>query len=777
MKINLLLTNIKNRQNQFKTLKNQNSENRKTQSSAFSKLVLPLNYYTSNLSINFQARCPEDAFAVKDILNLHCPVCGQIMLNKNQIEEIANQLANKTGEKLIRTFEFYEDERNITKDESETEKRSIFRNQKQQIVNILKELARKHPNANLSELVKIEADKCLGELIVAQMDVVRELENYLSTAPLELGELESLNYIIQIYKNQILGKNEERFKRQAFIHDLKNRVQNEEVQAKINEIISKLPNSSNSIDSFFVKWGFNNPSCKEIAHNLVYDARPTAEHLLPKSKGGKNDTLNYLCDCAECNSSRGNTDFKDWAKTIPDFEQKLQEHLETIARTLDGGALDYTYYGYIEGIVKTISDLSQNSINLTLPKVCNSPEIIHAERKRNNALNRAKEAISALEIKISTLKEEIRGLQEYPYYNEITYLRTLLEREEDITKAIESNKEKLGEIESELREIARLKKKITDVELQLEKMRNNQNSPAYAEKQKTLETYRNNVNGRNEQQLYLDKDAVEARIETLEAKLENVQILIARIREVSRERLVSIRLAQLAKIIEASNEAYTKLSQYKDIVSKETRLKEEQEARSKENSALEDQNAQICLHLNTANVNQDNYLKYLHLVELTEEADSIKDQKRNRKNKNLVELMDIAQSSINSQAALLLEDETVTYFLNLDKLTQNKKRIEAIAKELTGVEEAKAKIKTLEEQLKEINGNSTYEQNSQEYADISQEHEAIQKAKNVPQLKQQLEELESTLNYYNGLFSQLTADPKPQDSEFFRIVQIICSKN
>lgn len=40
--------------------------------------------------------------------------------------------------------------------------------------------------------------------------------------------------------------------------------------------------------------------------------KATREHMVPKSKGGRNQIENYLVACSDCNSRRGNTEVSDW---------------------------------------------------------------------------------------------------------------------------------------------------------------------------------------------------------------------------------------------------------------------------------------------------------------------------------------------------------------------------------------------------------------------------------------------------------------------------------
>lgn len=40
----------------------------------------------------------------------------------------------------------------------------------------------------------------------------------------------------------------------------------------------------------------------------------TLDHIVPRSKGGTSCTTNLICVCHQCNSTRGNRDYKKFAK-------------------------------------------------------------------------------------------------------------------------------------------------------------------------------------------------------------------------------------------------------------------------------------------------------------------------------------------------------------------------------------------------------------------------------------------------------------------------------
>ena len=155
---------------------------------------------------------PTHSFEIKNIANLRCPVCGLIMLTDNQIDEFVNDIKDKKGYELASAFEKYEDDSCFTKVKQDKPK-SIFREQKQKIVNIIKKLAIEHPEKSLSELVDFEAQRRLDILIKEQFVVVKKLEAYTAKANLTNAERNCVRVKLSEYKKEINGMGKRRFSR------------------------------------------------------------------------------------------------------------------------------------------------------------------------------------------------------------------------------------------------------------------------------------------------------------------------------------------------------------------------------------------------------------------------------------------------------------------------------------------------------------------------------------------------------------------------------------
>lgn len=376
-------------------------------------------YNFSNISFK-GIHCLPNEFKLRDIKNLHCPYCGQIMLNEEQRKEFIEDVASKKGEKLIKTLEKYEQESVLTGNKEDTQ--SIFRPQKQLVVNKIKELAKQYPDLNIAQLVKLQSDSCLKPLIEEQLAVVGELEDYISKNVTCENELKKLKIIIDEQKMRIQGESRYRFRRKGFIYAIANSVENKDVQEKINSIVEKLPTSDNSVESFFVKYGKGNYSASKIAEKLIFETEPTTEHIIPrlrKTKNvakGKNSTSNYIVACSGCNGQKADSSILEWQKTHPDFQKNLQEYLVTIQDILDTEDGYDGYETYIQDIISTISKASQDTIQLAEPVSKNNSDTQNKLMNRRQQIAKIKTQLNQNKSALKKQKELLEQIEQSPFF-------------------------------------------------------------------------------------------------------------------------------------------------------------------------------------------------------------------------------------------------------------------------------------------------------------------------------------------------------------------------
>lgn len=393
--------------------------------------------FIKNEPIAFKSNASTKNFEIKNIKNMHCPVCGKLMLSEQQIRDFVKDVAPKKGDKLVEALEKYEDEGVFTGVESKDNK-SIYRPQKQEIVNIIKKLAKENPNKSLEELVQQEAGNRLQGLIYLQLAVVRELEEYIEANVASRKEKNNLNNIIKEHKKRITGESKDDFQRKPFILALSDEiVSDKNVQQKIIDIALKLPSSDTEIGSFFVKYGRR--SSKEIASKLVAQSIATAEHMVPRSKQGANQIKNYLCDCAECNAKRGNISFFEWQKTIPDFKEKLIRHFKEIIKAQNEDLLGVEYETYVDDLAETIKNLSQGEITFEDSEIRDEnykKDKIYTRKKRIVEINKK---VAKLKKQLSSVREKIKEIEALPNYSIIATHQLKSKEIEEAKKAYEES--------------------------------------------------------------------------------------------------------------------------------------------------------------------------------------------------------------------------------------------------------------------------------------------------------------------------------------------------
>lgn len=347
-------------------------------------------------NISFERHCPPTDFKVKTVANMRCPVCGLTMMTSNQINAFVNEISPLKGQELADALEKYEDESVFLRSEIRNRHRSVYRPQKQKIVNIYKKLAVENPELDLYELTKLQANRSIHDLIEKQLAIIDKIENYV-VCNIRTSKNEPILHYLKATRKKIKGKDgEETFLRKPFLADILKLIKHPKHKAQIQKIAPQMPTSDTDIDSFFVKYSHDNNDSRIIARKLVEQSYPTTEHLMPKSKGGDDATENYIVDCGNCNSSRGNLDFFEWQKNIPGFQRRLQGYMVHVKELCDNGRLNEEYYEYLIEVQKTISDLSRKSIQLKVPL---------SEKERSQVLSN-----SYKEEQIAKLKKIIQDL-------------------------------------------------------------------------------------------------------------------------------------------------------------------------------------------------------------------------------------------------------------------------------------------------------------------------------------------------------------------------------
>ena len=140
----------------------------------------------------------------------------------------------------------------------------------------------------------------------------------------------SIINLCDITKKRLLGEPAySKFSNKAFTYKLNEILENpsntDEIKEIFNNICTKLPKSSNSIDAFIVK--NKDATNMTIINNLLDQYMVTIEHIIPSSIGGANDISNWALACKKCNGIHGSDDIKT---NYPFDREAPQKYFNTI---------------------------------------------------------------------------------------------------------------------------------------------------------------------------------------------------------------------------------------------------------------------------------------------------------------------------------------------------------------------------------------------------------------------------------------------------------------
>lgn len=226
---------------------------------------------------------------------------------------------------------------------------------------ILKKLSRQFPEKTLQELVIREVPKHLYHLQLRQLRVLDQIDIHLKELPEEIraGIAKVSTEARSTINNETtdnLASNNTPFKRKVIINLIERFKDANPGIKKLQEIYRtslRLPNSSNDVDSFFVK--YSRRSSSEIGQRLVSKSKSTIEHIHPHSKDGKSEEKNYLAECAGCNNSRGSILLNDWIVMNPQMLKNLRLYMRQIVSLIQEGKI-IQHDDYPDEVTRTIKE-------------------------------------------------------------------------------------------------------------------------------------------------------------------------------------------------------------------------------------------------------------------------------------------------------------------------------------------------------------------------------------------------------------------------------------
>lgn len=253
------------------------------------------------------------SFGAKSLTNLrgiHCPCCGLPMVIMEDFTKVlTEQNLSGTSKKALKAVSIFE---------------ASLHHVEKRVFHILNKLGKNNPDATLAQLLIQEAPKHFKSLQIRQLKVLDRIDIYSVALPNDIKA--KLAALSNSAREQILSVadtnniNNKYFKRKTFVNSVKELMEanpDNSTLKLIYQSAEKLPNSTNDLDSFIIK--YFRRSSREVGQRLVSPSVSTVEHLLPKAKDGENNISNYLPECAHCNGTRHDTLLHKWIQKHPEM--------------------------------------------------------------------------------------------------------------------------------------------------------------------------------------------------------------------------------------------------------------------------------------------------------------------------------------------------------------------------------------------------------------------------------------------------------------------------
>lgn len=325
------------------------------------------NYFKASQALNpsfFGHSCSTASFKPKTLPSMPCACCGRPMVTRKQTEEFAQKAGNATGNELADVLDSFKDH---------------FRASERAVANFAIKEARKNESATLKSIVSSRLPDSLVLLEEEQKDVLNRMSKL---AKQELGEKNPVQNCVERGLNLVSSRSKnEYFQRKPYLKEVLKSlesVENKEVAGKILDIAVQLPTSEKNIDAFIAK--YSRRDSQAIANRLVANAIVTAEHIHPKSKGGPNNTANYIGECQECNGHRGNMPMNDWwEENYPNMPRSAQRNIDKVTEEIINNKIGGNYEDWAVDVKKALFKETEGKISV---KVLNPEEIKKARAER-----------------------------------------------------------------------------------------------------------------------------------------------------------------------------------------------------------------------------------------------------------------------------------------------------------------------------------------------------------------------------------------------------------
>lgn len=378
------------------------------------------NYYLPFISFK-GVECSTSDFEVKNIVNLHCPYCGKLMLNSKQQDEFATAISTTKGQDLVEAIDKYSVE-SAYNPQSQTPNKTVLRPCEMEVLDIVQSLALENPDLDLKGLIQKASPIYMEILVLKQLEVIDELEKYIKSRKLPPEIKAQTKELIEVEKKYIKNEKPQPFQRKMFLEAFSSIPFTMKTKKNVMNILLKMPSSKDDVSSFIVKYSKPEYTSKSIANAIIDSASHSTEHMQPKSKNGASATQNYMDDCKYCNNGRGDLDFLIWARSNKVFQPRLQKYIEEVENGLDKTDMP-EYITYLDEFIGQVKILTDGEIELSgcdkefesrRKRLAKEFYVIHQRKQQANNIEKRIKAANNYEAQLrSQYKEEFSQIRRY----------------------------------------------------------------------------------------------------------------------------------------------------------------------------------------------------------------------------------------------------------------------------------------------------------------------------------------------------------------------------
>lgn len=302
-------------------------------------------YFAASQGISFGFVCSTGSFVTKKIQDVPCCCCGGKMILQKDLRTVASSFARNSGKKLA-------DKINQDKD--------YFRSNQGAIAGMIAAEAAKNPRLDARGAVA-QIGGNFNNKLQSYCNGVLEATDAIAKA--NLGEQNAVSSLIEEEKKKVAQGKIDRIR---FTDKLVRLQESGELDPVSYDLVinsaMQLPQNAEMARKHFNK--IMNKDNSGIFNELLKESTQTIEHVHPHSKGGPNDTDNYLAECGECNHPRGNMSYLKWLKVHPEYPVNAQKHIEWFQQQIVEGKIDKKYDDYGTKIKQTLSKESNGRMEL-----------------------------------------------------------------------------------------------------------------------------------------------------------------------------------------------------------------------------------------------------------------------------------------------------------------------------------------------------------------------------------------------------------------------------